>query len=180
VRIVSLLPSATEIVCALGLEESLVGVTHECNWPPVVRSKPTVSVSALPETMDPAVVDRLVSGSLAGGEPIYRLDDVAVQELQPDLVLSQDSCAVCAVPSGHVNEALAVLGCSADVLSLDPSSLADVLDCVTQVGSATGTEARAEDIVEGLRRRLDAVSDAVAGLDRPRIPRSTVAIGFRR
>lgn len=168
VRIVSLLPSATEIVCALGLEESLVGVTHECNWPPVVRSKPTVSVSALPETMDPAEVDRLVSGSLAGGEPIYRLDDVAIQELQPDLVLSQDLCAVCAVPSGHVNEALAVLGCSADVLSLDPSSLADVLDCVTQVGSATGTEARAEDIVEGLRRRLDAVSDAVAGLDRPR------------
>jgi iron complex transport system substrate-binding protein len=168
VRILSLLPSATEIVCALGLEESLVGVTHECNWPPAIRAKPTVTVSALPETMDPAQVDRLVSDSLAGGEAIYRLDDVAVQELQPDLVLSQDLCAVCAVPSGHVNEALAVLGCTADVLSLDPSSLADVLDCVNQVGAATGTEARASEVVDGLRRRLDAVSDAVAGLDRPR------------
>ena len=167
-RIVSLLPSATEIVCALGLEDSLVGVTHECDWPPSVRSKVTVSASALPDATEPADVDRLVSDSLAGGEPIYRLDDVALRELQPDLVLSQDLCAVCAVPSGHVNEALAVLGCQAEVLSLDPSSMADVLDCIRRVGAATGTVDRADEVVSGLRRRLDAVADAVVDLDRPR------------
>ena len=167
-RIVSLLPSATEIVYELGLEDSLVGVTHECDWPPAARHKTAVSVSALPEGTDPAEVDRLVSASVEGGEPIYRLDDVAVRELQPDLVLSQDLCAVCAVPSGHVTDALAVLGCTADVLSLDPSSLTEVLECVIRVGAATGTEDRAREVVTGLRRRLDAVTDAVAGLDRPR------------
>jgi iron complex transport system substrate-binding protein len=163
-----LLPSATEIVYALGLEDSLVGVTHECDWPLAARSKTAVSVSALPDAMDPADVDRLVSASLEGGEPIYRLDDVAVRELQPDLVLSQDLCAVCAVPSGHVNEALAVLGCTAEVLSLDPGSLREVLDCVSRVGAATDTEERADELVTRLRRRLDSVASAVAGLDRPR------------
>ena len=166
-RIVSLLPSATEIIYALGLEDSLVGVTHECDWPPAARSKPAVSMSVLPDAMDPADVDRLVSTSLEDGEPIYRLDDKAVRELQPDLVLSQDLCAVCAVPSGHVNDALAVLGCTADVLSLDPGSLEEVFDCVTRVGAATGTEEQAGELVAGLRRRLDAVASAVAGLGRP-------------
>ena len=167
-RIVSLLPSATEIVYTLGLEESLVGITHECDWPPAARSKPAVSLSALPETADPAEVDRLVSESLAGGEPIYRLDGVAVRELQPDLVLTQDLCAVCAVPSGHVNEALAVLGCRAEVLSLDPSSLHDVLDCVAHVGRVTGTEDRANQVVAALQHRLNDVDALVQGLERPR------------
>jgi iron complex transport system substrate-binding protein len=167
-RIVSLLPSATEIVYALGLEESLVGVTHECDYPPAAHSKPAVSTSALPTTADPAEVDRLVTDSLADGDPIYRLDDVAVRELQPDLVLTQDLCAVCAVPSGHVNEALAVLGCRAEVLSLDPSSLDEVLDGIVRVGRATGTNDRAEEVVAGLRQRLHEVESAVRGLECPR------------
>ena len=127
-RILSLLPSATEIVYALGLEADLVGVTHECDWPPAARAKRSVSFSALPPAAEPAEVDRLVSASISGGEPIYRLDNEAVRELRPDLVLTQDLCAVCAVPSGHVNEALALLGCRAEVLSMDPSSLSEVLD----------------------------------------------------
>lgn len=167
-RIVSLLPSATEIVYVLGLEDALVGVTHECDWPPAVSSKPVVSLSALPPAADPAEIDRLVTASLAGGEPIYRLDDVAVRELQPDLVLTQDLCAVCAVPSGHVNEALAVLGCQAEVLSLDPSSLGDVLDCIARVGKVTGTEDRADETLAGLRGRLHEVATAVRGRERPR------------
>jgi iron complex transport system substrate-binding protein len=168
VRIVSLLPSATEIAYALGLEDSLVGVTHECDWPPAARAKPVVSLSALPDALAPAEVDRLVAQSISAGEPIYRLDDVAIRDLRPDLVLSQDLCAVCAVPSGHVNEALAVLGCTADVLSLDPSSLEEVLGCVKAVGRATGTEERAAVLVRDLRRRLAAVTTTVDGLDRPR------------
>jgi len=167
-RIVSLLPSATEIVYALGLEGDLVGVTHECDWPPEARGKRVVSHSALPQGAEPAEIDRLVSASIGGGEPIYRLDTEAIQELRPDLVLSQDLCAVCAVPSGHVQDALGVLGCQADVISLDPSSLDEVLDGVLLVAKATGTEARGQALVDALRRRLDAVRAATAELDRPR------------
>ena len=150
----SLLPSATEIVYALGLESDLVGVTHECDWPPAARDKTIVSVSALPPAATPAEVDALVSASLGDGEPIYRLDEVAMRDLAPDLVLTQDLCAVCAVPSGRVNEALDVLGCQAEVLSMDPSSLDEVLDCLVRVGAATGTEQTAERLVSDLRRRL--------------------------
>jgi iron complex transport system substrate-binding protein len=167
-RIVSLLPSATEIVYALGLEHSLVGVTHECDWPEAARLKPIVSVSALPPASTPAEVDRLVSASLGDGEPIYRLDEVALRDLQPDLVLSQDLCAVCAVPSGKVNEALEVLGCQAQVLSMDPSSLREVLDCVIELGRVTGTESVAREFVDRLTARLIRVEQAVTGLQRPK------------
>ena len=167
-RIVSLLPSATEIVYALGLEEDLVGVTHECDWPAAARLKPIVSVSALPPASTPAEVDRLVSASLGDGEPIYRLDEVAMRDLQPDLVLSQDLCAVCAVPSGKVNEALELLGCQAEVLSMDPSSLSEVLGCVIELGRVTGLESVARDLVDRLAARLTHVEQAVEGLQRPR------------
>jgi iron complex transport system substrate-binding protein len=168
-RIVSLLPSATEIVYALGLDDHLVGVTHECDWPPQARTVQVVSHSALPPVAEPAEIDRLVSASIGGGEPIYRLDTDAIRDLRPDVVLSQDLCAVCAVPSGHVNAALDVLGCQAEVVSLDPGSLDDVLDCVLQVGKVAGVEQRAEEVVGGLRRRLASVRAAVDGLDRPRV-----------
>lgn len=168
-RILSLLPSATEIVYALGLEDHLVGVTHECDFPDGARSKRVVSFSSLPDAATPAEIDRLVSESIGGGTPIYRLDDDAVRELRPDIVLTQDLCAVCAVPSGQVNEALDVLGCSAEVVSMDPSSLDEVIDCLHAVGAVTGTEDRATTLVEDLRRRLDAVRATVAGLPRRRV-----------
>ena len=166
-RIVSLLPSATEIVYALGLEGHLVGVTDECDWPPQARTVQVVSRSALPAAAEPAKIDRLVSASIGGGQPLYRLDTDAIRDLRPDLVLSQDLCAVCAVPSGHVNQALDVLGCQAEVISLDPSSLEEVLDGVLQVGKAAGAEQRAEEVVAGLRERLASVQAVVEGLDRP-------------
>ena len=167
-RIVSLLPSATEIVYALGLEDELVGVTHECDWPPEARAKRAVSFSVLPPGATPAQIDERVSASIGGGDPIYRLDNEAVRELRPDMVLTQDLCAVCAVPSGHVNEALETLGCTAEVVSLDPGSLDEVIDCLVTVGRATGTEARAAELAADLRRRLDAVRVAVAGRPKPR------------
>jgi iron complex transport system substrate-binding protein len=167
-RILSLLPSATEIVYALGLEDDLVGVTHECDWPPAARSKRAVSTSSLPEATEPAEVDRLVSASVTSGEPIYRLDVEAVRELAPDIVLSQDLCAVCAVPSGYVNDALDVLGCRAEVISLDPGSIDEVLGCVLLVGEATGKSARANALVDDLRERLRAVDEAVRSAERPR------------
>jgi len=166
-RIVSLLPSATEIVYCLGLDDSLVGVTHECDWPPAARTKRVVSHSVLAPGADPAEVDRAVSASIGGGDPIYRLDRDAVRELRPDLVLTQDLCAVCAVPAGHVHEALDVLGCDARVLSLDPGNLGEVLDCVLDVGRATDTDEVAREVVAALRRRLQSVKEAVAGARRP-------------
>jgi iron complex transport system substrate-binding protein len=168
-RILSLLPSATEIVYTLGLEGHLVGVTDECDWPPQARTVQVVSHSALPAAAEPAEIDRLVSASIGGGQPLYRLDTDAIRDLRPDLVLSQDLCAVCAVPSGHVNQALEVLGCQAEVVSLDPSSLEEVLDGVLQVGKAAGVPGRAEEVVAGLRDRLASVQAAVAGLERPRV-----------
>jgi iron complex transport system substrate-binding protein len=159
-RIVSLLPSATEIVYALGLAEHLVGVTDECDWPPQARTVQVVSRSALPATAEAAEIDRLVSASIGGGQPIYRLDTDAIRDLRPDLVLAQDLCAVCAVPSGHITQALDVLGCQAEVISLDPSSLDDVLDGVLQVGKAADAEQRAHDV---------SVHAAVEGLERPRV-----------
>jgi iron complex transport system substrate-binding protein len=168
VRILSLLPSATEIVFALGLGDDLVGVTHECDWPAATRQKRAVSVPLVPAGADPATIDRLVSESISGGEPIYRLDVDAVRELRPDVVLTQDLCAVCAVPSGHVTEALEALGCTAEVVSLDPSSLAEVLDCVARVGEVTGTARRAHEVVATLGERLEAIRTAVAGRPRPR------------
>src|SRR6266576_1868639 len=101
---------------------------------PAARGKRIVSHSTLPTGALPAEVDRLVSESLDGGTPIYRLDHEAIRELRPDVVITQDLCAVCAVPSGHVHEALDLLGCPAEVVSLDPSSLDEVLNSVVQVG----------------------------------------------
>ena len=168
-KIVSLLPSATEIVFALGLGDSLEGVSFECDYPPQARSKAIVSGTALPTDppLSPRQIDEAVSATIGQGEPIYTLDAERIGAIQPDLILAQDLCRVCAVPSGAVDEALGVLGCSADVLSLDPAGLDEVIDCIGQVGAVTGTEARAQSLMTELRDRLDRVREAVAGHARP-------------
>ncbi|MCU1379835.1 MAG: cobalamin-binding protein [Acidimicrobiales bacterium] len=163
-RIVSLLPSATEIVYALGLEDDLVGVTHVCDWPPAARTKRRVSRSLLPAGATPAEIDALVSSV-----PTETLDDEALAELAPDLILTQDLCAVCAVPAGDVQAALDTIGCRAEVVSLDPASLDDVLDGVARVGRATGRDTEASELVGGLRQRLDRVRSSVAGRPRRRV-----------
>jgi iron complex transport system substrate-binding protein len=158
-RIVSLLPSATEIVFALGLADSLDGVTDECDFPPEARSKPVVSGTALPQDRPPTPgeVDRMVGEFVGRGEPIYVLDKDLIQKIQPDLIIAQDLCRVCAVPSGQVEDALAELGCSATVISLDPNTLEGILDGIVTVGRATGTDPQAREIVAGLRERVERV-----------------------
>jgi iron complex transport system substrate-binding protein len=172
VKIVSLIPSATEIVYALGLGESLVGVTFECDYPPDARAKAVVSGTALPveleEPLTAREIDDAVTARVGEGEPIYTLDAERIREIQPDLILAQDLCRVCAVPSGAVEEALEVLGCRAEVLSLDPMTLDEVISCVTVVGDATDTAPRASAITARLRARLDAVRGAVQQHHRPR------------
>ena len=169
-RIVSLLPSATELVYALGLERDLFGVTFECDHPPEARGKPVVSTTALPtdRSLDAGAIDGLVNEHMEQREPLYRLDRELIASIQPDVILTQDLCRVCAVPSGQVEEALEELGCRADVVSMDPQGLDDVLESFLAVGRATGTEARAEELVGSLRDRIEAVRRKATGLTRPR------------
>ena len=158
-KIVSLLPSATEIVFALGLGDQLEGVTYECDFPPEATSKPVVSETALPQDrlLSPAEIDAMVGGFMDRQESIYRLDRDLIQRIQPDLILAQDLCRVCAVPSGQVQDALKELGCSSQVISLDPHTLEDVWKGIAEVGRATGTEALATELVEGFRHRIERV-----------------------
>ena len=170
VRLVSLLPSATEIVYALGLGDDLVGVTFECDEPPAARADKEVVVGGRDTSgMTPADIDRYVRDQLASGEDLYTLHADALARLRPDLILTQDLCRVCALPSGHVTEALDYLGCSASVLSLDPYTLQDVLDTILTVGERTGATEPAERLVANLRRRLAEVAARVADRPRPRV-----------
>jgi iron complex transport system substrate-binding protein len=170
VRLVSLLPSATEIVYSLGLDEDLVGVTFECDEPPAARTEKTVVVGGRDTRgMTPGEIDSYVRAQLAAGADLYTLHAQALADLRPDLILTQDLCRVCALPSGHVEDALGYLGCRADVLSLDPHTLDDVLDSILAVGRRTGVSERATRLVDDLRARLAGVAAAVAGRRRPNV-----------
>jgi len=169
VRIVSLLPSTTEILFALGGGGDVVGVTFECDFPPEARSRRIVSISALTAGLTPAQIDAEVRSRLAAGEDLYRLDADALGELDPDLILTQDLCAVCAVDVGTVDAALVHLGCRAQVLTVDPGTLSEVLASIVTVGQSTGHVVAAHRVVAGLAARLDRVATAVAGRGRPRV-----------
>ncbi len=168
-RIVSLLPSTTEIVFALGAGDDLVGVTFECDHPPAARSRRIVSTSSLPAGLTPGEIDDEVRRRQAAGEDLYHLDEGALAQLRPDLVLTQDLCAVCAVAVGSVDAALRHLGTSAAVVTLDPMTLTEVLDSVRTVGAALDRLPAAERLVQALTARLAAVADRVAGRPRPRV-----------
>ncbi len=169
-RLVSLLPSATEIVYALGLGDDLVGVTFECDEPPAARRDKTIVVGGRDTSaMTPGEIDAYVRAQLAAGQDLYTLHARALAGLAPDLILTQDLCRVCALPSGHVEDALDYLGCRADVLSLDPHTLDDVLDSVLSVGARAGVPDQASALVARLRGRLDRTAAQVAGRRRPRV-----------
>jgi iron complex transport system substrate-binding protein len=169
-RLVSLLPSATEIVYALELGDQLSGVTFECDEPATARAEKTIVVGGLDtKGMTPREIDDYVRGRLAAGGDLYTLHERALAELQPDLIFTQDLCRVCALPSGQVEAALDYLGCRARVLTLDPRSLEEVLDSIHAVGQATGVPGRAERLVAGLRARLAQVAARVAGQRRPKV-----------
>ena len=169
-RLVSLLPSATEVVYALGLGELLVGVTFECDEPAAARSDKTVVVGGRDTRgMTAGEIDSYVRKQLAAGGDLYTLHAHALAVLKPDLILTQDLCRVCALPSAHVEDALDYLGCQAEVLSLDPHSLAEVLDSIQAVGARTGVPERATQLVSELQARLARVAASVAGRARARV-----------
>jgi iron complex transport system substrate-binding protein len=157
VKIVSLLPSATEIVYALGLGDALEGVTYECDYPSEATTKPVISDTALPQDrpLSSREIDEAVRDRMDRKEPIYVLNKELIKRIQPDLILAQDLCRVCAVPSGQVEDALRELGTDSEVVSLDPRNVSEILDGIIAVGRATGAEERAQDLVASLRRRIE-------------------------
>ncbi|RYP81400.1 cobalamin-binding protein [Nocardioides guangzhouensis] len=167
-RIVSLLPSTTEILFALGAGDDVVGVTFECDTPAAARTRTIVSTSAMPAGLDAAGIDAWVSAALRDGQDLYHLDADALRGLDADLVVTQDLCAVCAVDVSTVDDALAHLGCTADVVTVDPHTLEEVLASVTTLGTATGHDDAARALVAGLRARLHDVATTVSGLPEPR------------
>jgi iron complex transport system substrate-binding protein len=169
VRVVSLLPSTTEILFAVGAGEDVVGVTVECDHPSEARSRTIVSTTALPPGLDPAGIDAHVADATARGEDLYHLDADALAGLGADLVVTQDLCAVCALDVRTVGEALDHLGCSARVHTHDPHTLPEVLEAIGALGEAVGREAEATRLVAVLRDRLRAVARRVADRPRPRV-----------
>lgn len=169
-RIVSLLPSTTEIVCDLGLDTELLGVTIECNWPSdVQRGREIVVRTFADPSMTPGEIDAVVRERLESGLDLYSLDDDALQRCNPDLILSQDLCRVCAVASGDVAAATARLNCNAEVLQIDPQTLDDVLESINTIACAAGVADRGREYVNELHGRLRDVRAAVSGRARPRV-----------
>lgn len=162
-KIVSLLPSATEIVCLLGLADQLTGVSHECDFPSAVRGKRRIIRPAFEGSgLSSREIDLRVRAALERGEGIYQIDLEALQAADPDLVVTQELCDVCAAPYHDVVGAATHLSRKPEVLSLDPKSLGDVLKDVEQVGAATGRLSEAAEVVSSLEKRIETIAARTA------------------
>ena len=168
-RIASLVPSATEALFALGLGDDVVAVTHECDHPAAVRKLPRLTSSVIPEGLPAAEIDARVHALTGRGESLYRLDERTLAELDPELIVTQALCAVCAVSYDDVRAVAARLPSRPEVISLDPETLDGVLLDLSTIAAAAGEPERGERLTERLRRRLGAVADSVAGAPRPRV-----------
>jgi iron complex transport system substrate-binding protein len=167
VRIVSLVPSATEIIAALGFAGSLAGRSHECNYPPEVLSVPVVSASRIDTTAIPsAEIDGAVRTAMADGRPLYAIDAELLEELAPDLIVTQDLCEVCAVPSGEVRRVAQV---DVETVSLDPRDLGEIEESIRTLARHLGVAARGEELAGAMHHRIDGVHQLVRGLARPRV-----------
>ena len=170
-RICSLLPSATEVIALLGLSDELVGISHECDYPPSVRSVPIMIEPMIPpHGLASAEIDRQVRQLVESGQRLYRLKDHLLRQAQPDLILSQDLCQVCAVTPDQLHDALCSLRHQPTVLTVNPRTVHDVIDDVVRIGDAAGRSAEGHRLATQLRDRLDAIRTRVQGLSqRPRV-----------
>jgi len=167
VRIVSLLPSATDIIAELGLLDSLVGVSDDCNWPPEVAEKPLVARTRIDVSgLTSAQIDELVNTSASDGHSLYAIDAELLDALKPDLVITQDLCAVCAVSSGDLSTACPI---GAEVWSMNPRRFDDVVESVIALAERLGIRDRGLRLADDMRAKVEAVRQAVAGRDRPRV-----------
>ena len=169
-RIVSLLPSATEIICALGLEDQLVGVTHECDFPPSVQRLPKVTRTLIPTDASSGEIDRLVRERLQTDRALYSLDLPVLRRLRPELIVTQALCDVCAVAEEEVRAAACELPGGPAVINLEPETLSDVFGCIREVACAAGAQRAGDEVIGQLRARVDAVAGRTAALQyRPRV-----------
>jgi iron complex transport system substrate-binding protein len=169
-KIVSLLPSATEIVCALGLEKDLVAITHECDFPPSITHLPPITASRIShETMTSSQIDHAVRSQLDGHGSIYDLDTDLLQKLDPDLILTQELCDVCAVSYKQVEKAARVYVADSTVVSLEPNTIEGIFETIKTVGELANVPVKAAEVVAGLRERLDVVRKKTMDLDRPKV-----------
>ena len=169
-RICSLLPSGTEIVAALGLVDTLVGVTYECDFPPAVKEKPIVVNTRLPAAADPGEIDKLVREYLSRGESLYKVESDVLRKGEPDLVVTQELCNVCAATPGDLASALRGLAVQPRVLSLHPHRIEEVWNDILAVGEATERQDAASELVDGLCARIEAVGALVSKADaHPRV-----------
>jgi iron complex transport system substrate-binding protein len=158
-RIVSFLPSATEMACALGLADSIVGITHECDYPPEIKSKPVVVRNVLPlESMSQSEIDRAVAERIREGQSLYQIDEHLLRELAPDLILTQNLCQVCAPSGNEVSQVIKALPKAPEILWLTPQSLSEIFDNVRELGRATDRTAEAAALVSDCLARLQSLS----------------------
>jgi iron complex transport system substrate-binding protein len=168
-RIASLVPSATEALFALGLGDDVVAVTHECDHPAAATRLPRLTSSVIPEGLAPAEIDARVREVTGRGESLYGLDDGRLAELEPDLIVTQALCAVCAVSFDDVRAIAERISSRPEVISLDPTNLDEVLGDLVAIATAAGDPAIGRRLQAALRTRIESVEAAVAGLDRPRV-----------
>lgn len=169
-KICSLLPTATEILFSLGLGDDVVGVTHECDYPPEARQKRCVVRTVIEQDrMSSDEIDRTVRAALRSGGSLYQVDVDALRELAPDLLVTQELCEVCAIDTEHVMRSLATLPSRPEILSLHPHTLQDIFRDIRLIGAQTGRGQEAEDLVRRLQDRMARVQDLVADLPRPRV-----------
>lgn len=169
-RIMSFLPSATEMVYALGLGDQLVGITHECDFPPEAKSKPVAVRSVIDtKSLSAPQIDEAVSRTLKAGQSLYAVDEEMLKRVAPDLVLTQDLCQVCAPSGNEVGRVLHLLSKPPQILWLTPTSLADIFDNLKQIGHATGKEKEAVALIQKLNERVGAVSSRSRALETPRV-----------
>lgn len=170
-RICSFLPSTTEIVCSLGLGDSLVGITSECDYPPEVRSKPVIIKSSVDSNNTASEkIDQFVSEKAKEGKSIYLVDIDELKQADPDIIFTQNLCEVCAVSGDEVMEATDVLSKKPEIVPISPSTVKDVLDSILEIGRATETRDNAVSIVDSLEKRIDYTRERLANeRDRPRV-----------
>ena len=171
-RIVSLLPSATEILCCIGLRPQLVGVSHECDFPVSVRGLPAVTQTLIDSSLDSNAIDRQVRSKLRSEQALYSLRRDVLAKLRPDLIVSQALCDVCAVAGAEVEAAVGDMAKPARVINLEPASVADVFDTLERVGEAAGCLEKARQTVAELERRVASVrqrTQAIPLAERPRV-----------